>query len=73
MLGSTFLWHSLALIVALQEQSRFGLGSFDAYAQSPSPTDGKLKTTCEKIARSISSKSEVFYPGKLEVVCLWCI
>jgi hypothetical protein len=73
MLGATFLWYSLALIVALQEQSRFSHGNFDVYAQSPSPADGKSKTTCEKIAQSISSKSQVFYPGELEVVGLWCI
>ena len=68
MLEAAFLWYSLALIVILQ-----GQGNFDAYAQSPSPADGKLKLTCEKIARSISSKSQVFYPGELEAIRPWCI
>ena len=73
MLRLAFLWHSLSLVAALQEQSRFGQGNFGAYTQSPSPVDGKLKITCEKIARSISSKSQVFYLGELEVVGLWCM
>ena len=71
--GVAFLWYFLALIAALQEQSRFGLGNFDAYAQSSSPAGGKLKITCEKIARSISIKSQVFYSGELEVAGLWCM
>ena len=70
--GVAFLWYSLALIAALQEQSRFFQGNIGAYAQSPSPADGKLKITCEKIARSISSKSQVFYPGELSSVSGVC-
>jgi hypothetical protein len=74
MLGAAFLWYSLVLIVALQDQSRFSPGNFGTYARSPSPTDFlKLKITCEKIAQSISSKSRVFYPGKLEIVSIWCV
>jgi hypothetical protein len=73
MMGAAFLWYSLALIVALQEQSRFSEGNFGAYAQSPSPADSKLKITCEKIAQSISSKSQVFYPRKRDRRSLVCM
>jgi hypothetical protein len=75
LLGAAFLWYSLVLIVALQDQSRFSQGNFGVYAQSPSPADYKLKSTvtCEKIAQFVSSKSQVFYPGKLEIVGLWCV
>jgi hypothetical protein len=73
MLGAAFLWYSLVLIVAMQDQSRSSQGNFGAYAQSPSPADYTLKNTCEKIAQSVSSKSQVFYPGKLEIVSLWSV
>jgi hypothetical protein len=74
MLGTAFLWYSLVLIVvALQDQSRFSQGNFGVYTQSPSPADYKLKNTCEKIAQFVSSKTQVFYPGKLEIVSLWCV
>jgi hypothetical protein len=68
MLGEVFLGCALVLAAALQDRSGFGLGNFVAYAQSTSPAD--FKVSCEKIARSISSASEVFYPGELRVIGL---
>ncbi len=68
MLGAAFLWCTFSLADALQDQSGFGLRNIDAYAQ-PSPN---YKVTCEKIARSISSKSQVFYPGERREVSLQC-
>jgi hypothetical protein len=64
MLGVALLCCALVLAEALQDHSRFSLGSLVAYAQSPSPTD--YKGTCDAIARSISSRSQVFYPGRFE-------
>jgi hypothetical protein len=64
MLGAAFLGCALVLAEALQDHSRFGLGNFAAYAQSSSPD---YKVTCKKIAQSISSKSQVFYPGESRV------
>lgn len=69
MLGVVFLWYSLVLAdlaKALQDQSRFCLRNFGLYAQSP-PSEGcKVTFTCEEIARSISPKSQVFYPNSSE-------
>jgi hypothetical protein len=67
MLGVALLCCALVLAEALQD-SRFNLGNFVAYAQPPSPTD--YKNTCDAIARSISSSSQVFYPGELRVIGL---
>ena len=69
MLGKAFLWSALVLAAALQNRSRFGLGNFAAYAQSTS-TQADFKASCEKIARSISSASQVFYSGELRVIGL---
>ena len=73
MLGVIFLWYSLVLQVAdlaeaLQDQSRFCQRSFGLYAQSPLSEGCKVAFTCEEIARSISLKSQVFYPSKFPVV-----
>ena len=60
-----FLLCGLVLVEALQDHPGFSRGYFaakPAYPRSPSPAD--LKVTCEKIAQSISSASEVFYPGE---------
>jgi hypothetical protein len=72
MLGEVFLWCALVLAAALQDRSRFGLGNFVVYAQSTSPAD--IKVSCEKIAQSISSASQVFYSGELRVIgLLFCV
>ena len=68
MLGVALLCCALVLAEALQDHSRFSLGNFVAYAQTPSPTD--YKGTCDAIARSISSRSQVFYPGELRIIGL---
>jgi hypothetical protein len=67
-LRAALLGCALVLVGALQDQSRFGSGNFAVYAQPPSLTD--YKVTCKKIAESISSKSQVFYPGEPRVVGL---
>ena len=69
MLGAALLCCALLLSEALQDHSRFSLGNFVAYAQSSSPTD--YKATCKKIAESISSASQVFYPGELRAFALF--
>jgi hypothetical protein len=63
MLGVALLCCALVLAEALQDHSRFSLRNFVAYAQPPSATD--YKDTCDAIARSISSRSQVFYPSEL--------
>jgi hypothetical protein len=70
MLGTAFLCIALVLAEALQDHSRFSLGNFVAYAQSQSSSPTDYKVTCEKIAQSVSSASQVFYPGELRVVGL---
>ena len=64
MLKAAFLLCGLVLVEALKDHSGFNQGYFAAYPQSP----GDCKITCEKIARSISSASQVFYPGEFRVV-----
>jgi hypothetical protein len=68
MLGAALLWCALALVLAeaLQDQPGFSQENFAAYTLPPSPAH--YKATCEKIAESISSASQVFYPGELQVV-----
>ena len=71
MLRAAFLLCGLVLVEALQDHSGFRQGYFaakPAYSQSPSPAEWKV--TCEKIERSISSASQVFYPGEFRVTCL---
>jgi len=69
-LGTTFLCSALVLAHALQGHSRFGLGYLAVY--SPSPYPANCEVTCEKIVNAISSKSQVFHPGKLCVPRLHC-
>src|SRR6266576_5974765 len=71
-LGTAYLCSVLVLRLAhaLQDHSRFGLGNFAVYTPSPSPAN--CEVTCEKIAKAISSKSQVFYPGELRVLRLYC-
>jgi hypothetical protein len=64
MLGAALLCGALALVGALHSQSGLGLGLI-THAQPPS-TD-KCKAACEKIAESITSASQVFYPGEFMV------
>jgi hypothetical protein len=59
MLGAALLGWALVLAGTLQNH---GPGNFAAYAHS---TD--YKVTCKKIARSVSSASQVFYPGEPRV------
>lgn len=66
MLGVGFLLYSLVLAGALQDQSGFCLRNFDLYAQSPLSEGCKVAFTCEVIARSITPKSQVFYPDSSE-------
>ncbi len=62
-----FLWFAFFVFIhTLQDHSEFSSRNFGAYAQSSSPVDSKA--ICAKIAHSISSKSQVFYPGELRVV-----
>jgi hypothetical protein len=68
-LGAAFFCSALVLAHALQDCSRFGLGNFAVYTPSPSPAN--CEVTCEKIAKVISSKSQVFYPGELRVLRLY--
>jgi hypothetical protein len=69
MLGVVFLWYySIVLAEALQDQSRVCRRNFGLYAQSPLSEGCKITLTCEDISRSISSKSQVFYPGEIRVV-----
>ncbi|KAN0114373.1 hypothetical protein V8E52_006869 [Russula decolorans] len=63
-LGAAFLCSVLVLAHALQDRSTFGLGNLAVYTPSPSPAN--CEVTCEKIAKVISSKSQVFYPGSQE-------
>ncbi|KAF8463791.1 FAD-binding domain-containing protein [Russula ochroleuca] len=66
MLGAALLWCALALVLAeaLQDQPGFSQENFAAYTLPPSPAH--YKATCEKIAESISSASQVFYPDSQE-------
>ena len=61
MLRATLLFTSLVLAHALRDHSRIA-ENFRASAQSPMLAF--CKVTCENIARSISPKSHVFYPGE---------
>jgi hypothetical protein len=66
MLGAVLLWCAFGLTRALQNYSDFGQEILAAYTLSLSPAQtGHYEATCEKIAQSISSASQVFYPGKL--------
>ncbi|KAI0301459.1 FAD dependent oxidoreductase [Russula brevipes] len=62
MLGAAFLWSTLLLAEVLQSPSLFALGSPVTRGESESD---HCKPTCDKIARSISPASQVFYPGSL--------
>jgi hypothetical protein len=66
-LGTAFLCSALFLAHALQDHPVFSPRDFDT--ASPSPAN--CEATCENIAKVISSKSIVFYPGKLRVL-LYC-
>ena len=68
MLGAFLLWYSLIIAEALQGQTRFSSGKVGAYAQDSSRS--QITVTCEKIAQSVSSKSQVFYPGEPRLVGL---
>ena len=68
MLGVVFLLYSLVLSEALQDQSSFCRRSFGLYAQSPLSEGCKITFTCEEIARAVSPKSQVFYPGEIRLV-----
>jgi hypothetical protein len=69
-LGAVFLCSTLVLTHALQDRSGFGLADFTVYTPSSSPAN--FEVTCERIAKAISSKSQVFYPGELRVLRLYC-
>ena len=65
MLRTAFLCGALALIVALRSQSGFRLGDLVALVQPSSlSADNSYKVTCQNLAKSISSASQVFYPRK---------
>jgi hypothetical protein len=57
----------LILAGVLQGLSGLVLGNLAAYAQSSLSVDG-YRATCEQIATSVSSASQVFYPGETEVI-----
>ena len=73
MLGAVFLWYSLVLAEALQDQSEFCSRKFGLYAQSTLSEACNVAFTCEEIARSISPKSQVFYPGEIRVAGSWWV
>ena len=61
-----FLKRITLLACVLQGQSGFvpgALGAGYTYAQLPLSENG-YRATCEKIATSLSSASQVFYPGE---------
>ena len=60
---AAFLCLTLVLAYMLQD----GLGNFGV---NSTPTSPAVTGTCEKIAKAISSKSQVYYPGRLRVLCL---
>jgi hypothetical protein len=64
------LWcaQTLVLAEALQDHSGFSQENFAAYTLPPSAAH--YKATCEMIAQSISSASQVFYPGEPQVIGL---
>jgi hypothetical protein len=68
-LGAAFLCSALILAHALKDHSVFALGDLAVYTPSPSPAN--CEATCENIAKAISSKSQVFYPGELRVPRLY--
>jgi hypothetical protein len=65
-LRAALLCYALVLSHALQDHSGFCLGDFAIY------TPANCEVTCEKIAKAISSKSQVFYPGEFRVLRLYC-
>lgn len=65
MLGALFLWGALALVGALQSQTELDQRNLFTHTQ-PSSAD-ECAATCENIAKSISSASQVFYPGEFSV------
>lgn len=74
MLGVAFLCSALALTVALHSQSGFRLGDLVALVQSSSSSSStdNYKVTCQNIAKSISSSSQVFYPRGSNSSCHHC-
>jgi hypothetical protein len=64
-----FLCSALVLAHALQDHFGFGLGDLDFAVYTPSPSPANFEVTCENIAKAISSKSQVFYPGELHLYC----
>ncbi len=64
MLGAAFLWYSLVAEA---------LRTIDSYTQPRSLADCKAIVTCEKIAQSISSRSQVLYPGEPCLVGFRCV
>jgi hypothetical protein len=69
-LGAAFrvLCSALVLAYALQDHSVFAMADFAAY--TPSLSQANCEVTCKNIAKAISSKSQVFYPGELHVLRL---
>ena len=67
MLRAAVLWCTLALVLAeaLRDHSGFIQENFAAYTLPP--LAAQYNATCEKIAQSISSASQVFYPCELQV------
>ena len=74
MLGAALLLCALGVAQALQGHPGLGFSqqNFAAYTPSSQASSSlaHYKVTCEKIAQSISSASQVFYPGELRVVGL---
>ena len=66
MLRAAFLCGALALVVALHSQSGFSLGNLLVVEHNAARAsdDDNYEVTCEKIAKSMSSASQVFYPSK---------
>ena len=60
-LSAAFLCFSLVLAGAPQDRSRFG---FAVSIPPLTEVNREPEVTCEKIAKAISSKSQVFYPGE---------
>ena len=61
-LGAAFLCFALVLAHDLQDHSRLGPRNLAVYTL---PSQANCEVTCEKTAKAISSKSQVFYPGEL--------
>ena len=70
-LPAAFLFSAFVLVAhALRDHPSFGLEDVVQVVYTPPPPPANYEVTCEKIAKAISSKSRVFYPGETRVLRL---